>query len=97
MRCTFSHGHGTCDQLSDLHICSFPQQADQSRNPAAVLQGNFVLIVGLAVHQVPQGSAGATVNLTHPVVQKVDQQLDASLSADLRIKEAVALKDARKT
>ncbi|TNN84651.1 hypothetical protein EYF80_005066 [Liparis tanakae] len=35
-------------------------KADQGWNPAAVLQGHFVLIVGLAVHQVPQGSTGAT-------------------------------------
>lgn len=59
----------TCDQFSDFYVSGLPQQADQGGNTATVLQGHFVLIVGLAVHQVPQGSAGAAVDLAHPVVQ----------------------------
>lgn len=77
----------TCDQFSDFDISGLPQKADQGGNTAAVLQGHFVLIVGLAVYQVPQGTAGAAVDLAHPVVQQVDQQLDAPLSADLKVKK----------
>lgn len=78
----------TCDQFSYFYISGLPQQTNQGRNPAAVLQGHFILVVGLAVDQVPQGSAGASVNLAHPVVQQVHQQLDASLFADLNIKKS---------
>lgn len=59
----------TCDQLSDFHISRLPQQADQGGDASAVLQGHFVLVVGFAVHQIPQRSAGAAVHLAHPVVQ----------------------------
>lgn len=77
----------TCDQFSYFYISGLPQQTNQGGNPAAVLQGHFILVVGLAVDQVPQSSAGASVNLAHPVVQQVHQQLDASLFADLNIKK----------
>lgn len=76
--------HRTCDQLSDFNISCFPQKADQRWDPSAVLQGHFILVIGLAINQVPQSSAGTAVNLAHPVVQQVDQQLDAALSADLQ-------------
>lgn len=78
----------TCDQFSYFYISSLPQQTNQGRNPATVLQGHFVLVVGLPVDEVPQSSAGASVNLAHPVVQQVHQQLDASLFADLNIKRS---------
>ncbi len=77
----------TCEQLSDLHICGFSEQSDQSRYASAVLQGDFVVIVGFAVHQVPQGSAGAAVHVGHSVVQQVHQQLDATLSPDLQTED----------
>lgn len=77
----------TCEQLSDLHICGLPEQPDQSWYASAVLQGYLVVIVGFAVHQVPQGSTGAAVHVGHPVVQQVHQQLDATLSPDLKMQD----------
>lgn len=77
----------TCDQLPDLHVRRLPQQAHQSRDPSAVLQGDLVVVVGFAVHQVPEGSAGAAVHVGHPVVQQVHQQLDAALPTDLSAAE----------
>lgn len=85
--CRFVPECCTCDQLSDFHVSSFPEETDQGRNTAAVLQGHFVLIVGFAIHQVPQSSTCATMNLAHPMVQQVDQKLDAPLFADLKIKK----------
>lgn len=78
----------TREQLSDLHIRGLPQQSDQSGYPSAVLEGDLVVVVGFAVHQVPQGSAGTAVDVGHPVVQQVHQQLDATLPPDLRTEEA---------
>lgn len=86
------HEYCTCDQFSDFHVSGLSKQANQSRNPSTVLQGYFVLIVGLAVHQIPQGSTGTAVNLTHPVVQQIDQQLNASLSTDLGMKDTISIK-----
>lgn len=77
----------TCEQLSDLHVRGLSEQPDQSRDASTVLQGDFVVIIGFAVHQVPQGSAGAAVHVGHPVVQQVHQQLDAALPPDLRTEE----------
>lgn len=74
----------TCDQLPDLQVCGLAQQPDQRGDATAVLQGNFVVIVGLAIHQVSQGSAGTTVDFGHPMVQQVHQELDASLSPYLK-------------
>lgn len=59
----------TCEQLSDLHICGLPEQSDQGRDSSAVLEGDLVVIVGLAVDQVSEGSTGAAVHVSHPVVQ----------------------------
>ena len=77
----------TCEQLSDLHICGLPEQSHQSRYSSAVLQGDLVVVVGFAIHQVPQGSAGAAVHVGHPVVQQVHQQLDATLPPDLQTEQ----------
>lgn len=74
----------TCEQLSDLYICGFPQQSDQRRYPSTVLQSDLVVVIGFAVHQVPQGSAGAAVHIRHSVIQQVDEQLDATLPPDLQ-------------
>ncbi|KAG7227420.1 hypothetical protein INR49_000426 [Caranx melampygus] len=74
-------------QLSDLYICGLPEQSDQSRYPSAVLEGDLVVIIGFAVHQVSQGSTGTAVDVGHPVVQQVHQQLDATLPPDLRTEE----------
>lgn len=73
----------TGQQLSDLHVRRLPKQPHQSRYAAAVLQGDFVVVIGFAVHQVPEGPAGAAVHVGHPVVQQVDQQLDPTLPTDL--------------
>lgn len=75
--------HVTCEQLSDLHVCGLAEQSNQSRYAPAVLQRDLVVIVGFAVHQVPQGSAGATVHVSHPMVQQVHQQLNSTLPPDL--------------
>ncbi|TNN55731.1 hypothetical protein EYF80_034031 [Liparis tanakae] len=69
--------------LSDLHVCGLAEQSHQSRDAAAVLQGDLVVVIGFAVHQVPQGAAGAAVHVGHSVVQEVHQQLDSTLSPDL--------------
>lgn len=61
----------TREQLSDLHICGLPEQPDQSWYAPAVLEGDLVVVVGFAVHQVPQGSTGTAVHISHPVVQQV--------------------------
>lgn len=79
----------TCEEFSDLHICGLPEQSDQGRYASAVLQSDLVVVVGFAVHQVPEGSAGAAVDVGHPVVQQVHQQLDATLSPDLKTEEGV--------
>lgn len=79
--------HCTGQQLSDLHVRRLPQQPHESRDAPAVLQGDFVVVVGFAVHQVPQGAARAAVHVGHPVVQQVDQQLDSTLSTDLSAAE----------
>ena len=83
---------GTCNKFFYFHVSSLPQQTDQGRNPTTVLQGDFVLVVGLSINQIPQSSAGAAVNLTHPVVQQVNQQLNASLFTDLSSKETESMK-----
>ena len=74
----------TCEQLPYLHICGLPEQSDQSGYASTVLQCNLVVVIGFSIDQVPQGSAGAAVNISHPVVQQVHQQLDAALPPDLR-------------
>lgn len=74
----------TCEQLSDLHICGLAEQSDQCRYASAVLEGDLVVVVSFAVHQVPQGSAGTAVHVCHSVVQQVHQQLNATLSPDLK-------------
>lgn len=74
----------TCDQLSDVYIGGLAQQADQRRNASAVLQGNLVIVVSLAIHQVSQCSTSTPVHLGHSVVQQVHQQWDTSLPADLK-------------
>lgn len=61
----------TCKKLPDLHVCGFPKQTDQSRYASAVLQGDLVVVISFAIHQVPQGSAGTAVDVGHPVVQQV--------------------------
>ena len=70
----------TCDQLPDLQVGSLAEQPHQGWNPTTVLQGNFVVIIGLPVHQVSQGATGTTVDFSHPMVQQVHQELDAPLS-----------------
>lgn len=82
----------TCEQLSDLDVRGLPQQSHQSGYPSAVLEGDLVVVVGFAVHQVSQGSAGTAVDVGHPVVQQVHQQLDAALPPDLRKQEGITVR-----
>lgn len=74
----------TCEQLSNFHVCGLPQQSHQSGDASTVLQGYLVVVIDFAVHQVPQCSTGTAVDICHPVVQQVHQQLDATLPPDLR-------------
>lgn len=74
----------TCDQFPDLQVGGLAEQPHQRRDATTVFQGDFVVIVGLPVHQVSQGSAGTTVDFRHPMVQQVHQELDASLSPYLQ-------------
>lgn len=74
----------TCDQLPDLQVSGLAEQPHQGWDPATVLQGDFVVIIGLPVHQVSQGATGATVDFSHPMVQQVHQELDAPLSPYLK-------------
>lgn len=74
----------TCYQFPDVHIRGFPQQPHQGWDSSAVLQGDFVVVVGFPVDEVPQGSAGAPVNLSHPMIKQIHQQRDTTLPPDLR-------------
>lgn len=64
-------GRLTCKEFSDLHISSLSQQSHQGRDAATVLKGDLVVIVGLAIDQVPKSPAGGAVHIGHTVVQKV--------------------------
>lgn len=68
----------TCDQLADLIVGGLAEEAEQGGHTAAVPQRHLVVVGGLAVHQVPQGPAGALLHLRHLVVQLVHQVLDAA-------------------
>lgn len=68
----------TSDQLADFVVGCFPEEAQQGGHAAAVPQRHLVVVGGLAVHQVPQGPAGALLNLGHLVIQLVHQVLDPS-------------------
>lgn len=74
----------TCEQLSDLHICGFAKEAHQSWDAPAVLQCDLVIIIGFAIDQVPQSATGTAVHIAHPVIQQVNQKLDAPLSSYLQ-------------
>jgi len=80
---SFDLRHLTCEKLPDLHVCGLPEQSDQSGYASAVLQGDLVVVIGFAIHQIPQGSTGAAVHICHPVVQQVHQQLDSTLPSNL--------------
>lgn len=68
----------TGDQLSNFVVRGLPEEAQQRGDAAAVPQRHLVVVGGLAVHQVPQGPAGALLDLGHLVVQQVHQVLDPS-------------------
>lgn len=80
----FEIAEATCEQFSDLHICGFAKKAHQGWDAPAVLQCDLVIVVGFAVHQVPQSTTSAAVHITHPVIQQVYQELDAPLSSYLQ-------------
>lgn len=72
--CVFwSAGSGglTCEEFSDLHVSGLAQQSHQGWDAATVLQGDLVVVVGLAIDQVPKSPAGGAVHVRHTVVQKV--------------------------
>lgn len=74
-----SRGWGlTSDQLADFVVGRLPEEAQQGGHAAAVPQSHLVVVRSLAVHQVPQGPAGALLDLGHLVIQLVHQVLDAS-------------------
>lgn len=73
----------TGDEFPHLRVGALPQQAQQSWNASRVPHGDFVLIHGFAVNEVPQSSAGVPLDLQHLVVQEVHQMFDPSQSAHL--------------
>ena len=66
----------TSDQLADVVVGGLAEEPQQGGHAAAVAQGDLVVVGGLAVHQVPEGPAGALLHLAHLVVQQVQEQLD---------------------
>lgn len=74
----------TCDQLPDLQVCGLAKQSHQRWDATTVFQGDFVVVIGLPIHQVPQSPTGTTVDFRHPVIQQVHQELYASLSPYLK-------------
>lgn len=74
----------TCDQLPDLQVGGFAEQPHQRWDTTTVFQGDFVVVVGLPIHQVSQRPTGTTVDFGHPMVQQVHQELDAALSPYLK-------------
>lgn len=77
----------TCDQLPDLVVGGLPEEAQQGGHAATVPQRHLVVVGGFAVHQVPQRSAGALLDLGRLVVQLVHQVLDASQVTHLHSRE----------
>lgn len=65
----------TCDEFTNFHVVGFPQQANESGNPIAVLDGHFVVMV-FAEGDIPQGSAGLAMDLRFRVVQQAHQHGD---------------------
>lgn len=61
----------TCDQLPDLQVGGLSEKPHQRWDATTVFQSNLVVIVGLPIHQVSQGSAGTTVDFCHPMIQQV--------------------------
>lgn len=65
----------TGDELSNFHVISLPQQADECRDAVTVLDGHLVVIV-LAVRDVAQGTTSFAVDFGFGVVQEPHQDRD---------------------